>query len=174
MTEYLKWMEQHFELFFALCLLWVLAFVAFRAWRRLRAGPTHPPFSGSDVRFSEKYVSGSSDKSLFTCLGGARNALAVTVLKDALLVEPVGIFKWLMPTGFNDLSTTSRGRISCVSRLHQRWVETWCVSRFGEETERRAHWISQYEGTMSSFLHSDHERLLSNKLLHATCEDAHA
>jgi hypothetical protein len=103
MTEYLKWMEQHFELFFALSFLWVLAFVAFCAWRRLRAGPTHPPFSGSDVRFSEKYVSGSSDKSLFTRLGGARNALAVTVSKDALLVEPVGIFKWLMPTGFNDL-----------------------------------------------------------------------
>lgn len=103
MTEYFKWMEQRFELFFALCFLWVLAFVAFCAWRRLRAGPTRPPFSGSDVRFSEKYVSGSSDKSLFTRLGGARNALAVTVFKDALLVEPVGIFKWLMPTGFNDL-----------------------------------------------------------------------
>ncbi|WP_156404447.1 hypothetical protein [Curvibacter sp. PAE-UM] len=101
--EYLKWMEQHFELFFVFCFLWVLAWGAFFAWRRHGAGPTHPPFSGSDVRFSEKYVSGSSDKNLFTRVGGARNALVVTVLKDALLVEPVGIFKWLMPPGFNDL-----------------------------------------------------------------------
>jgi hypothetical protein len=103
MTEYLKWMEQHFELFFTFCFLWVLVCVAFFAWRRHQAGPTHPPFSESDVLFSEKYVSGSSDKNLFARLGGARNALAVTVLKDALLVEPVGIFKWLMPPGFNDL-----------------------------------------------------------------------
>jgi hypothetical protein len=61
-----------------------------------------------------------------------------------------------------------------LSRLHQRWAETRCVSRSAEETERRAYWISQHEGTMSSFLHLDHERLLSNKLLHATREDARA
>src|SRR5688572_28944450 len=103
MTDLPTWMEQHFELFFAFCVLWILAGTDFFAWRRHRAGPLHPPFSGSDVRFSEKYASGSSDKNLFTRLGGARNALAITVLKDALLVEPVGIFKWLMPPGFNDL-----------------------------------------------------------------------
>jgi hypothetical protein len=100
--EYLKWME-HFELFFAFSFLWVLAYVALFAWRRHKAGPTHPSFSESDILFSEKYASGSSDKNLFARLGGARNALAVTVLKDALLVEPVGIFKWFMPPGFNDL-----------------------------------------------------------------------
>jgi hypothetical protein len=103
MTDFLTSIDQHFELFFAFCFSWILACAAFFAWRRHRAGPTHPPLSGSDVRFSEKYASGSSDKNLFTRLGGARNALAITVLKDALLVEPVGIFKWLLPPGFNDL-----------------------------------------------------------------------
>lgn len=102
MTLFIQWMERHFEPFVAFCFLW-LACTAFFAWRRQRVGPTHPPYAQSDVRFAEKYVSGASEKNLFTRLGGARNVLAVTVLKDALLVEAVGIFKWFMPPGFNDL-----------------------------------------------------------------------
>jgi hypothetical protein len=101
--------------------------VAFFAWRRHKAGPTYPPFSSSDVRFSEEYVSGSSDKNLFTRLGGARNALVVTVLKDALLVEPMGIFKWLMPPGVTDLE-------HYVLRSNILRVET--SSTFGRNTVR--------------------------------------
>lgn len=135
MTEYLRWMDQHFELFFIFCFLWVLAWVAFFAWRRHSVGPIHPPFSGSDIRFSEKYVSGSSDKNLFTRLGGARNALAVTVLKDALLVEPVGIFKWLMPPGFNDpehyVSRMNILRVEAASTLGRKTVRIEIRGRDG-------------------------------------------
>jgi len=135
MPEYSKWLEQNFELFFAFCFLWTVVGVAFFAWRRHRAGPTYPPFSGSDVRFSEKYVSGSSDKSLLTRLGGARNALTVTVLKDALLVEPVGILKWLMPPGFNDLEhyvpRSNILRVEDASRLGRKTVRIEIRGRDG-------------------------------------------
>ena len=63
----------------------------------------HPPFTNADVRFVEKWVSGLSRKNQFTRFGGAQNALIVTVLKDAVLIEPMAIFKWLMPVNFNDL-----------------------------------------------------------------------
>jgi hypothetical protein len=103
MTEVLYWVEQNFALITTLCFLWVVASSAYFAWQRHRAGPKHPPYLAADVRFSEKYVSGSSDKNLFTRMGGANKALAVIVLKDALLIEPMGILKWIMPLGFADL-----------------------------------------------------------------------
>src|SRR5262245_53979196 len=97
MSEFSTWIEQHPGLFFAFVLFQGLGGLAFSLRRRQKAGPTHPPFSKSDVCFSETYVSGSSDKNLFTRFGGARNALSVTVLKEGLLVEPSGIFKWVVP-----------------------------------------------------------------------------
>jgi hypothetical protein len=104
MTEYFKWMEQHFELFFALCFLWVLAFVAFCAWRRLRAGPSRPPFSGSDgCSFFGEICIGLVGQEPVYPSGWCAECTSGDGFKDALLVEPVGIFKWLMPTGFNDL-----------------------------------------------------------------------
>lgn len=99
----MQWIEQHSVLLFAFSFLWVVACAAFFAWRCHRSGPMYPAFTPTDIRFSEKYVSGASDKNFVARFGGARNALAVTVLKDALIVEPIGIFKWLMPPGFNDL-----------------------------------------------------------------------
>jgi hypothetical protein len=102
-SAYHKWLEQHFTLFFAFCLLWTLGSAAVSFGRRRTAGPVHPPYSPTDVRFVERYVSGSSDKNLFTRFGGAQNALVVTVLRDGLLVEPLRFFKWLLPPNFNDL-----------------------------------------------------------------------
>lgn len=96
-------LEENFALFYLFVLLWVAAWVAFFAWRRLRRGPVHPPFSDSDVRFVERFASGFSSRSLFTRFGGAQNALVVKVLRDALFIEPLAIFKWLLPPGFGDL-----------------------------------------------------------------------
>ena len=127
MTEYIQWIEQHFELLFAFSLLSGVLSAAFLAWRRHRAGPTHPPFTQADVRFQEKYVSGRSDKNLLSRIGGATNALVVTVLKDALLVEPITIIKWIMPAGFNDLE-------HYVERSNILRIEP--ASAFGQRTVR--------------------------------------
>ena len=64
LSQYLQWMETNFELVFPFFILWSVARVAFFAWRRRRSGPIHPPFTQAEVRFTEKYVSGSSDKNL--------------------------------------------------------------------------------------------------------------
>jgi hypothetical protein len=98
-----KLLEENFELMFGLAVLWVVGWAAYFAWRRHRRGPIHPPFGASDVRFIERFASGFSHKSLFTRFGGAHNALVVRVLRDGLLIEPIPIFKWIMPPGFNDL-----------------------------------------------------------------------
>ena len=103
MLELTRFLEQSFALFFTVCVVWVVACCAFFAWRRYRAGPTHPTFKDADVRFVERYASGFSHKNLFTRYGGAQNALVVRVLEDAVLIEPMAIFKWLMPVNFNDL-----------------------------------------------------------------------
>ena len=103
MTDLQRALEENFALLFLFALLWVIAWAAFFAWHRFRRGPIHPPFSDADVRFVERFASGFSNKSLFTRFGGARNALVVTVLRDALFIEPLAIFKWMLPPGFGDL-----------------------------------------------------------------------
>jgi len=99
----LEFLEANFDRLSGLALLWVVAWIAYFAWRRHKSGPTHPPYTEQDVRFTERFVSGFSHKSLFTRFGGGNNALVVRVLKDALLIEPVAAFKWITPAGFNDL-----------------------------------------------------------------------
>jgi hypothetical protein len=103
MREIFATLERNFGLFFGIGLAWVVTWAAYSAWRRYKKGPIHPPFSEADVRFVERYASGFSHKSFFTRFGGAKNALVVRVLKDAVLIEPLAIFKWIMPFGFNDL-----------------------------------------------------------------------
>jgi hypothetical protein len=95
-------MEANLELV-AVALLAVIAWSAYSAWRRHERGPIHPPFAPADVRFVERFASGFSHRNLFTRFGGFHNALVVRVLPDALLIEPLAVFKWLAPPGFNDL-----------------------------------------------------------------------
>ena len=103
MAEIVRFVEANFAALFGFALLWVLGWVAYFAWRRHKRGPIHPPYAEQDVRFTERFVSGFSHKNLFTRFGGGNNALVVRVLKDALLIEPVTVFKWITPVGFNDL-----------------------------------------------------------------------
>lgn len=98
-----RFLEENFALMFGFAVLWVGGWSAYFAWRRYRRGPIHPPFDSNDVRFVERFASGFSYKNLFTRFGGAYNALVVRVLRDGLLIEPIPIFKWVMPLGFNDL-----------------------------------------------------------------------
>jgi hypothetical protein len=94
---------ENFFLFFGLAVIWCFACFAFFAWQRIRRGSWHPPVSASQVRFSESHMSGFSHKNVFTKFGGASKVLSVTVTNEALLVEPITLFKWIMPFGFNDL-----------------------------------------------------------------------
>lgn len=103
MAEIFGFLEANFTVLFGLALLWVAGWVAYFAWRRHRSAPMHPPYTEQDLRFTERFVSGFSHKNLFTRFGGGNNALVVRVLKDALLIEPVAVFKWITPAGFNDL-----------------------------------------------------------------------
>jgi hypothetical protein len=102
-AEIIRFLEANFDRLFGFALLWVVAWVVYFAWRRHNSGPMHPPYAEQDVRFTERFVSGFSHKNLFTRFGGGNNALVVRVLKDALLIEPVAVFKWITPAGFNDL-----------------------------------------------------------------------
>jgi hypothetical protein len=102
-AEIVRFVEANFAVLFGFALVWVLGWIAYFAWRRHKSGPVHPPYTEQDVRFTERFVSGFSHKNLFTRFGGGNNALVVRVLKDALLIEPVTVFKWITPVGFNDL-----------------------------------------------------------------------
>lgn len=90
-------------LFIAICFIGVVSTGFLNARRRKRAGPIHPPFDASEILFSENRVSGHSDRDWFTKLGGAHNALAITVLKEAVIIEKFGLLKSMMPQGANDL-----------------------------------------------------------------------
>ena len=103
MAQIFAFLEANFAALFGFALLWVVGWMVYFAWRRHKAGPMHPPYTEQEVRFTERFVSGFSHKNLFTRFGGGNNALVVRVLKDALLIEPVTVFKWITPAGFNDL-----------------------------------------------------------------------
>jgi hypothetical protein len=125
--ELFRLLEEYFWYLFIFSAVWVVAFSVFFAWRRYASGPTHPPIAESDVQFVERYASGFSHKNYFTRLGGARNALVVKVLKDGVLIEPIAMFKWIMPVGFNDLE-------HFVSKSNITRVET--AARFGRDSLR--------------------------------------
>ena len=122
--ENLQFISENFDLFFGFVAILCVARFAFFAWQRARRGAWHPPILASHVRFSEKYASGFSHKSLFTKFGGASNALSVTATIDAILVEPIAPFKWIMPFGFNDLE-------HFIPRENIRKIEP--VSRWGRD-----------------------------------------
>lgn len=103
MADIFDFLENNFWLLLGFASLWVVAWSTYFAWRRHQHGPTHPPFSEYDVLFDERFASGFSRKNLFTRCFGAHNSLVVRVLHDALLIEPIVYYKWLMPVGFNDL-----------------------------------------------------------------------
>lgn len=118
----LTFLEENFELFFGFCLLWVVGWATFYAWQRYTSKSDGPSIAEADVRFREKYVSGYSHETFFTRYGGAAGTLAVTVSKDAVLIEPVAFFKWIMPAGFNDLEHfVPKARITRVHPGSHRW-----------------------------------------------------
>jgi hypothetical protein len=65
--------------------LMILAAIAYRAMK----GKGAPRIPKSDIKFSERWVSGGSRKNLITRLGGAQNCLAVVLGSNALIVRPM-------------------------------------------------------------------------------------
>ncbi len=123
----------NFNLFLGLVLAWTALWLAFFAWRRMQRGAWHPPVLPSQVLFSEKFVSGASQKNLLTKFGGARNALSVTVTSDALLIKYLPPFNWIMPFGFNDLEHyVSRRNIRMVKPITS-WGRDGVVIEFVAE-----------------------------------------
>ena len=99
----MQWIEQHLDQITTFAFLWVLSWILSAVWQRFRAGSIHPPFDWSDIRFSETLVSGRSDRKVGYQNWVSRGALSVKVLRDALLVEPAWIFKWIVRRDFHDL-----------------------------------------------------------------------
>jgi hypothetical protein len=63
----------------------ILASILYRAWK----GKTHLAIPAFDLKFSEKWVSGSSHKNILTKIGGASNCLVVELSKNALIIRPM-------------------------------------------------------------------------------------
>jgi len=81
-----KFVFENFFLLFAIALLWNVLAVAFMLWKRKRRGLVLPKVSDPNVVFSERFASGSSDKSWMTRMGGASNCLTVIVTRSELVV----------------------------------------------------------------------------------------
>lgn len=86
MDALLKLVFDNFFLLFAIALIWNVVAVAFMLWRRKRRGLVLPKVGDADVVFSERFASGSSDKSWMTRLGGASNCLTVIVTRTHLAI----------------------------------------------------------------------------------------
>lgn len=84
-----QFLENNFKLLMALsfawCVLVVLAFIIYRAWK----GTGKLAIPDFERTFSEKWVSGFSHKNSLTKLGGAANCLAVELSKKALVIRPL-------------------------------------------------------------------------------------
>lgn len=76
-----KLVFDNFFLIFGFAVIWNIVAFALMLWRRKRRGLVLPKLSDPDVLFSERFASGSSDKSWMTRLGGASNCLTVIVTK---------------------------------------------------------------------------------------------
>lgn len=134
MEDFHQFIFDNFHLLFGFSVIWCCVWAAFFAWQHVRRGQWHPDIADSQVLFSERFVSGFSHKNLFTKFGGARNALTVTVCGDAVLIEPVAPFKWVMPPGFIDLEHyIARKNIQKVAPI-SRWSREGVVIEFRDET----------------------------------------
>lgn len=86
MDALLKLVFENFFPLFALALIWNVVALAFMLWRRKRRGLVLPKVGDADVVFSERFASGSSDKTWMTRMGGASNCLTVVVTRTHLAI----------------------------------------------------------------------------------------
>lgn len=77
----------------------ILASIFYRAWK----GKKRPAIPEFDIKFSEKWASGVSHKSLLTRLGAASNCLVVELSGNALVVRPMFPFNLAFLSQIYDL-----------------------------------------------------------------------
>src|SRR5918992_5120095 len=77
----------------------ILASIFYRAWK----GKKRPAIPEFDIKFSEKWASGVSHKSLLTKLGAASNCLVVELSRNALVVRPMFPFNLAFLSQIYDL-----------------------------------------------------------------------
>ena len=77
----------------------ILASIFYRSWK----GKKRPAIPEFDIKFSEKWASGVSHKSLLTKLGAASNCLVVELSGNALVVRPMFPFNLAFLSQIYDL-----------------------------------------------------------------------
>ena len=122
MDALLKLVFDNFLILFAFAVLWNIVVFAFMLRRRRQRGLVFPKVADPDVIFSERFASGSSNKSWITRMGGASNCLTVIVTKTHIAITT--FFPFTAFAGAYDLehlipiaditAMTPRGRITDV------------------------------------------------------------
>lgn len=79
MEQLFRFVHEHFGTLFIVCIVWVSISFAWLFFKHRKHGISFPTLEAEQIRFDETRVSGFSDKSLFSRLGGARHCLLVTV-----------------------------------------------------------------------------------------------
>ena len=134
--ELIRLVFDNFHILVGIAVVWCILGLTGMALWRARQGVWHPPIHQSQELYLERFVSGSSHKNLLTKLGGARNALSVTVSSEAVLIELMPPFKWIIPRGLNDLdhyiARKNIKNISCSTSWGREGVMLEFVSDSGE------------------------------------------
>ena len=81
-----KTVFDNFHLVIIFAVVWNILGIGFLIWKRKRRGIVFPKLTDSTVKFSERFASGSSNKSWKTRLGGASNCLTVMVTESHFVV----------------------------------------------------------------------------------------
>jgi len=78
-------------------------------------GKNYPVIPEQDITFTERWVSGASQKNVLTKLGGASNCLSVTVSRNALVIRPMFPFNLMFFPEVYDLEhVVARSEISRI------------------------------------------------------------
>ena len=133
MEDLLKLVFENFFLLFAIVLLWNAVAVGFMLWKRKKRGLVLPKPSDADVVFSEQYVSGSSNKSWKTRLGGASNCLTVIVTNTHVAITT--FFPFTAFAGFYDLEHLIP--ISDITDIEPKGRNTKIEFKVGDGTNRK-------------------------------------
>ena len=81
-------------------------------------GKNYPVIPEQEITFTERWVSGASQKNVLTKLGGASNCLSVTVSRNALVIRPMFPFNLMFFPEVYDLEhVVARSEISRIEPI---------------------------------------------------------
>jgi hypothetical protein len=98
-----QFVQDNFTLLFVISIVTaVIVIIASIVFRTIN-GKNYPVIPEQDITFTERWVSGSSQKNLLTKLGGASNCLSVTLSRNALVIRPMFPFNLMFLPEVYDL-----------------------------------------------------------------------